>query len=104
VVAGFDVAPTVTDILVSTIPAEAQSSLALPLVEQVPVIFDVIYDPWPTALSYYARTEGRILVSGLDLLVHQARGQFCLMTGIEDAPLETMREAGERALAKKAGI
>ena len=102
VVAGYDAAPTVADILVSTIPAHAQATLALPLAEQIPVIFDVVYDPWPTALGYYARTEGRILVSGMDLLVHQACGQFTLMTGIEDAPLGVMREAGERALAERA--
>ena len=102
VIAGFDAEPTVADILVSTIPAHAEATLALPLAEQIPVIFDVVYDPWPTALGYYARTEGRILVSGMDLLVHQACGQFTLMTGIADAPLDAMREAGERALAERA--
>ena len=102
VIAGFDAGPTVADVLVSTIPSDVQTTLAVPLAAQVPVIFDVVYDSWPTALGYYARTEGRILVSGLDLLVHQACGQFTLMTGIEDAPLETMRGAGERALSERA--
>ena len=37
----------------------------------------------------------RVLVSGLDLLVHQAALQFLAFTGLS-APLAAMREAGER--------
>lgn len=95
-----DAAPR-ADILVSTIPAVVQADLAIRLAEQVPVVFDVIYDPWPTPLARFARREGRTLVAGLDLLVHQACGQFTLMTGIADAPLEVMRAAGEQALADR---
>lgn len=86
------------DILVSTIPATAQGATALALAEQVPVVFDVVYDPWPTPLSTYAASQGRTLVSGLDLLVHQAALQVELMTGCATAPLAAMRAAGERAL------
>jgi shikimate dehydrogenase len=39
-----------------------------------------------------------VLVSGLDLLVHQAALQFEIFTGLP-APLERMREAGLQALA-----
>jgi shikimate dehydrogenase len=45
------------------------------------------------------RSTGALLVSGLDLLVHQAALQVELMTGTAPAPLEAMRLAGERALA-----
>lgn len=95
----FDADPLLADLLVSTIPASAQASLALHLAEHVGTVFDVVYDPWPTPLGHFARSEGRTFISGLDLLVHQACGQFTLMTGIEESPLDTMRAAGERALA-----
>jgi shikimate dehydrogenase len=42
-------------------------------------------------------------VSGLDLLVHQAAGQFRLMTGVSDVPLEPMRAAGLAALGGGTG-
>jgi shikimate dehydrogenase len=84
-------------IVVSTIPAAAQVESVLRLARHAPVLFDVVYDPWPTPLARLAADEGRALVSGLDLLVHQAALQVELMTGLE-APLEAMRLAGERAL------
>ena len=54
--------------------------------------------PVADAAGRGAPTPGRVLVGGLDLLVHQAALQFALFTG-RPAPLEAMRRAGERALA-----
>jgi shikimate dehydrogenase len=85
------------DIVVSTVPAEAQVESALRVAATAPVVFDVVYDPWPTPLARLATDEGLLLVSGLDLLVHQAALQVALMTGRE-APLEAMRTAGVQAL------
>ncbi len=90
--------PARADLLVSTIPAAAQTDVVLGLAAGVRVIFDVVYDPWPTPLAALAHKQQRTLVSGLDLLVHQAAEQFTLMTGIDDPPLRVMRAAGERAL------
>jgi shikimate dehydrogenase len=89
------------DVLVSTIPAGAQDDWVLSLVLQVALVFDVVYDPWPTPLARFASAEGRTFVSGLDLLVHQAALQVRLMTGATDPPLGAMRAAGERALAAR---
>ena len=83
--------------LVSTIPVSAQTDDVLQLVDGVAVVFDVVYDPWPTPLATRARESGRVVVSGLDLLVHQAAAQVQLMTD-RTAPLAVMRAAGERAL------
>ena len=47
----------------------------------VPVVFEVLYDPWPTPLAASAGDTGRTLVGGLDLLVHQAALQVELFTG-----------------------
>jgi shikimate dehydrogenase len=92
--------PVPADVLVSTIPVRAQTPAVLALAEQVRAVFDVVYDPWPTPLAGAPHTT-RALVSGLDLLVHQAALQVELMTGADRAPLAAMRRAGERALAER---
>lgn len=87
------------DVLVSTIPASAQDDWVLSLASSA--VFEVLYDPWPTPLAAAALSSDRTLVSGLDLLVHQAACQFELMTGISPAPLAVMRAAGESVLATR---
>ncbi|WP_151082052.1 shikimate dehydrogenase [Nocardioides cynanchi] len=87
------------DILVSTVPAAAQTPALLEATAAVPVVFDVVYDPWPTPLVAAARAQGRTAVTGLDLLLWQAVDQVRAMTGRFDVPVDTMREAGVRALA-----
>ena len=51
-----------------------------PAAPTCPVVFEVVYDPWPTPLAR-RRPRDRVLVAGLDLLVHQAALQFALFTG-----------------------
>jgi shikimate dehydrogenase len=87
-------------LVVSTIPALAQTPEVLARVADVPVVFEVLYDPWPTPLALSAGRNGQVLVGGLDLLVHQAAVQFELFTGLT-APLEAMRAAGESELARR---
>ncbi len=89
------------DVVVSTVPAEAQSAAVLAAVAEVPVVFDVVYDPWPTPLAAAARAEGRVLVGGLDLLLWQAVDQVRAMTGRFDVPVAAMRAAGEAGLAER---
>jgi shikimate dehydrogenase len=87
------------DILVSTVPAAAQTPALIEATSAVPVVFDVVYDPWPTPLLAAARVDGRTVVTGLDLLLWQAVDQVRAMTGRFDVPVDTMREAGSRALS-----
>ena len=89
------------DVLVSTIPATAQDEALLALVTSAALVFDVLYDPWPTPLAARALADGVPLVGGLDLLVHQAARQVELMTGAPQAPVAAMRAAGEAALAAR---
>lgn len=89
------------DLVVSTIPAAAQPPFADALVARGRVVFDVLYDPWPTPLARAAATAGRPCVGGLDLLVHQATRQVVLMTGCAQAPLSAMRTAGRAALGQR---
>jgi shikimate dehydrogenase len=100
-VRGLDAGPVPADVLVSTVPATAQTESVLAAAGAVEVVFEVVYDPWPTPLARRAVEAGQVLVSGLDLLVHQAVLQVQLMTGVERAPLEAMRRAGENALARR---
>jgi shikimate dehydrogenase len=90
-----------TDIVVSTIPAVAQDDAVLAAVRDVPVAFDVVYDPWPTPLAVAALADGRTVVGGLDLLVWQAVDQVRAMTGRFDVPVAAMRAAGEAGLAER---
>jgi shikimate dehydrogenase len=101
VVRSFGVSPIDADVLVSTIPAVAQDDGVLAWAEGCSAVFDVVYDPWPTPLATAAQQSGRLLVTGLDLLVHQAVRQVELMTGAAPAPLDVMRVAGDRALAAR---
>jgi shikimate dehydrogenase len=97
--------PVTSQVLVSTIPAAAQTSDLLAAARGVEAVFDVIYDPWPTPLARDSQERGMrgmVVVGGLDLLVHQAAIQFRAFTGLA-APLAAMREAGERELAARAG-
>jgi shikimate dehydrogenase len=96
--------PVVGDLVASTIPAAAQSADLVARCGAAPVVFEIVYDPWPTPLAASVTTSGgdRVLVGGLDLLVHQAALQFVAFTGVS-APLDAMRAAGERSLAARAG-
>jgi shikimate dehydrogenase len=73
----------------------------LKAVEGVPVVFDVVYDPWPTPLAERATARGHTLVGGLDLLLWQAVDQVRAMTGRFDVPVDAMRRAGEAGLADR---
>ena len=89
------------DLLVSTIPGEAQTAPVLAAVAQVPAVFEVVYDPWPTPLAQAVLADGRRLVAGLDLLAHQAVGQVLRMTG-QSVSVDLLREAGTRELERRA--
>ncbi|MGX5208497.1 shikimate dehydrogenase [Streptomyces violaceus] len=88
-------------LVISTTPAGVTDALARSVPERPAALFDVLYDPWPTTLAARWSAYGGAVVSGLDLLVHQAVLQVEQMTGHAPAPLDAMRKAGERALAAR---
>ena len=94
------------ELLVSTVPSAAlQTHLQTLEVEHCPAlrgVFDVIYHPWPTPLAQHAALRGVALLSGLDLLVHQARHQVRLFTGM-DVPVETLMSAVRAELRRRDG-
>lgn len=88
-------------LVIATTPAGAADGLATAVPEAPGTLFDVLYEPWPTALaSAWSAREGAV-IGGLDLLVHQAVLQVEQMTGCVPAPLAAMRHAGETALAAR---
>lgn len=88
------------DLLVSTVPGEAIGARSHELVEASRAVFDVVYDPWPTGLAQAADEEGVPVISGLDLLAHQAVVQVELMTGSEVSP-QLLRDAALAALRSR---
>lgn len=62
-------------------------------------LLDVVYADWPTPLARAAADAGATVVSGLEMLVHQAAEQFRIFTGV-DAPLAAMQDAGRAALGR----
>jgi len=93
-------------LLISTIPAVAAGAVASQIKSgavQADVVFDVVYDPWPTAMAEAAGSAGLAVISGYELLVGQAVGQFELMTG-RAAPVAAMRAAGLAELDRRRNI
>lgn len=88
-------------LVIATTPAGSTDALSHAVPERPATLFDVLYDPWPTALAARWSAYGGAVVSGLDLLVHQAVLQVEQMTGRSPAPLDAMRKAGEQVLAAR---
>ncbi len=88
------------DVLVSTVTAGALDGWVEEIAGSAEVVFDVVYDPWPTTLATAAAHAGARVVDGLDLLVGQAVLQVELMTGRRPSP-EVLRAAGDAALAER---
>ena len=82
------------DLVINTTPKGAADQLA----SGNGVLFESLYNPWPTVLS--SKCDGKV-IDGLDLLIHQAIDQIHLMTGfVIDRKLmyQLLRAAGEAEL------
>ncbi len=79
------------DVLVSTIPADAAAAYA-GVFAGVPVLLDAHYDPWPTPQAAAVQAAGGEVISGVQMLLHQAFSQVEQFTG-RPAPREQMAAA-----------
>jgi shikimate dehydrogenase len=88
--------------VVSTLPANALTGVRLPEGSSLRgrFLLDVVYADWPTPLARTFERAGASVVSGLEMLVHQAAQQVHLMTGLQP-PVEQMRAAGLAALESR---
>ena len=82
------------DLVINTTPTGAADRLP----SGNGVLFESLYNPWPTNLAY--KWDGKV-IDGLDLLIHQAIDQLHFMTGfVIDRTMmaQILRTAGEAEL------
>jgi shikimate dehydrogenase len=79
------------DLVVSTVPSDVAAQ-HVDAVAATPVLLDAIYDPWPTPLATAVEAAGGRVISGLQMLLHQAFAQVEQFTG-SPAPTEAMMAA-----------
>jgi shikimate dehydrogenase len=84
------------DLVISTLPRGAADPMAGWAWRADQTVLDVVYEPWPTQLAAAALAAGATVLSGAEMLLHQAAAQVSLMTG-KTAPVEAMRAALRQA-------
>lgn len=113
---GFEVGITITvgdmavdpgkpDLVVSTLPGDANIDFALPraLRESVPLV-DIAYAPWPTAVAkHWLDADGGVVNNGIGMLIYQALAQLRIfVTG--DPEHELPAEANVLAAMRGAAL
>ncbi len=75
--------------VISTVPGASEHGMVYPeAIRQTAVLLDVAYEPWPSELATAWSAVGGTVVSGLEMLVHQAIGQVRIfVTGTEGGEL-----------------
>jgi shikimate dehydrogenase len=89
-------------LVVSTLPGGAAPAGVLDGAPDLAgrVLLDVVYAGWPTPLAQAFEAAGGRVVSGFEMLLHQAARQVELMTG-HAAPVAAMRAAGLAAMGDR---
>jgi shikimate dehydrogenase len=97
----LDVAASVTplseadldaSVVVSTVPIDAQRTVAGLPWRGDQTVLDVLYAPWPTPVAERVAEAGGTVIGGLEVLFWEATVQVELMTGLP-APIGAMRAA-----------
>ncbi|MGO1549678.1 MAG: shikimate dehydrogenase [Nesterenkonia sp.] len=89
--------------VVSTLPPRAADSLAAelrPFGRALPLL-DVAYDPWPSALATGWKAAGGVVVSGMQMLLHQAVKQVELFTSCTSRPAASLSAAEHAELVQR---
>lgn len=81
-------------------PFSNQSPVPKGMLAGFEVVMDVVYNPLRTRLLREAQQEGAVIVSGIDMFLHQGAEQIRIWTGMEP-PWEVMRDAVLSALEKR---
>ncbi len=90
------------DLVVNTTPSNSASHFIEDIGTNAGVFFEVLYNPWPTAMLARWRERGNIGLDGLDLLIHQAISQVEIFTSLTVNRIEMahkLRQVGEKALS-----
>ena len=83
-------------------PQEGQSPLSLEVIPKNVLVYDVVYNPWPTPLLRIAQKAGANILGGLPMLVYQGAASFKLWTG-KEAPVDIMFNKAKEALTGEKG-
>ena len=83
-------------------PQEGQSPLSFEVIPKKVLVYDVVYNPWPTPLLRIAQEAGANILGGLPMLVYQGAASFKLWTGRE-APVDIMFYRAKEALTGEKG-
>jgi shikimate dehydrogenase len=75
--------------VISTLPGAIEHGMVYPeAIRQGAVLLDVAYEPWPSSLAADWQQVDGTVVSGLEMLLHQAIGQVRIfVTGEEGGAL-----------------
>ncbi len=75
--------------VISTVPGASEHGMAYPeAVREGAVLLDVAYEPWPSELAAAWSEVGGMVISGLEMLLHQAIAQVRIfVTGEEEGIL-----------------
>lgn len=79
------------DLVISTLPSQAESQVAVLLKNFKGLFFDVLYHPYPTEALRIARSAGLETFDGIDLLVEQALDQIKIFSEV-DFDFDAMRQ------------
>ena len=70
-------------------PQEGQSPLSIEVIPGNVLVYDLVYNPWPTPLLQLAQKAGANILGGLPMLVYQGAASFELWIG-KEAPVDIM--------------
>ena len=84
---------------------EANKSNEMPLGTEIwanlnpnTVLYDLIYTPQPTAWLALGKKYGCVTIDGLEMLIQQGAASLRLWSGLEEIPIQAMRNAAENFL------
>jgi len=78
-------------------PQEGQSPLSFEVIPKDVLVYDLVYNPYPTPLLQLARKAGADTLGGLAMLVYQGAASFELWTG-RKAPIDIMLKRAREIL------
>ena len=80
-------------------PSEGESLLRVEDIPRGVLVYDLVYNPWPTPLLRRAEEAGAAILGGLSMLVYQGAASFELWTG-RKAPVELMMRKARGAVLR----
>ena len=79
---------------------EGQSPLSIEVIPGDILVYDLVYNPWPTPLLQMARGAGANILGGLAMLVYQGAASFELWMG-KEAPIDTMLNKAKEIIGEE---